>query len=1213
MMSEAKGRSRLLANTQAAQRQASDPQNSAWVSANAGSGKTHVLKLRVLRLLLAGTDPERILCLTYTKAAAAEMATRVFRDLSDWAVANDKRLEAVLGEVVGQIPTREDLLNARRLFARAIETPGGLKVQTIHAFCERLLQRFPLEAGVAPGFEILDDATVAQFMREAIDSTLVDANRAPRSPLGRALELTVVKANENSFDDVMTAALSAREWLLGRVSVNQDQNDDTFQAADTYYRELFGVPQAATRDDLLDLALSILTDTELKSIANILKRGGKSDQKIAQALYDALLAKDSSARLASFSRAFLTKTGAPRADRGFITKAIRDSEPAMAARLLNARDRFCAAVDGIKAFDTVAATMALLRLADRASRHYDNAKSRRSALDFDDLIARTTQLLVASEAADWVLYKLDGGIDHILVDEAQDTSPQQWSIIKSLAFEFFSSEPGEDAGRSARSLFAVGDEKQSIYSFQGAAPHQFGSSGNFFGDLAERAGRSWAQVPLTLSFRTVAPLLKAVDAIFDRGRKAPGLNSSGADVRHVALRMGQAGRFELWPCEVHESYEPTPAFAPLAEASEPVPAKRLADKIAERIATWLKSGELLDSQARPILARDILILVRKRNPFAPHMVRALKARDIPVAGADRMALTEQIAVQDLMALGDFLILPEDDLSLAVVLKSPLFGFDDEDLLAIAPERKGSLWAALHAAENSSAVVKEALAQLRRWRAYADFVPPFEFFSTLLDRDNCREKLLSRLGVEAGDSIDEFLNLAIAYDDRAPASLQGFLSWLRKGQREIKRQLEDGRDEVRVMTVHGAKGLEAPIVFLPDTCGPPTNARSSPLIKLTGAEFANTTFVPHVWAIPQARNLGPVSESRAKRTQAEIEEHNRLLYVALTRARDRLYVGGYAGKRGRAPLCWYETISDGLDDLLVEEEDREGNIVRTLSEPQVAAPDSFSEVEPRSRSTATLPDWARRSVRPESRSTLPLNPSRLIPHPSDLDSLADEMSMDLIAPPMPSPLMEAEGHGLLRGQITHTLLEHLPQIEDQTERVGFAERYVASRAPDLSPAVHSEIVKDVLAVMSDPIFAPVFAPGSLAEVPVVAELRVPVGASASGSASDSACASDSAAVGPGQSVVLSGRIDRLVQCQNALLIVDYKTDRQPPMDAAGVKTAYILQLAAYRLALKQIYPSQEVRTAILWTRQARLTIVPNNILDDHQQRLWKLNSRSLDAL
>ncbi|MFZ1103424.1 MAG: UvrD-helicase domain-containing protein, partial [Hyphomicrobiaceae bacterium] len=575
------------------------------------------------------------------------------------------------------------------------------------------------------------------------------------------------------------------------------------------------------------------------------------------------------------------------------------------------------------------ATLALVRLGSAVMQRYTDAKTRHAQLDFDDLIVKAAGLLRSSAGVEWVLYKLDGGLDHILVDEAQDTSPVQWRVITALADEFFS---GLSAREEPRTLFAVGDEKQSIYSFQGAEPRMFAAQGAALGRRAEAAGASWRRVPLTLSFRSVEPLLAAVDAVFADPGRTPGLGA--ASIRHVADRAGHAGLIEIWPTEKHEAPPAAEPWSPLAEAADATPSVvRLANRIADTIAGWFRSGELLASEHRPVRAGDILVLVRKRVPFAPALVSALKVRGVPVAGADRLMLTEQIAVQDLTALGDVLLLPDDDLALAAVLKSPLLALDDDDLMALAHGRSRSLWAELQARTGAGGRLAEAARRLERWRGVANLVPPFEFYAGVLDRDGGRARMLTRLGTEAADAIDELLNLALAYDETEPPTLQGFLARLRQGQREIKRDMEQGRDEVRVMTVHGAKGLEAPIVLLPDTCSTRSARRPNELLVLEEAERQSGLPPPFLWPIKGMSRVETVQSARARIKLADTEERNRLLYVALTRARDRLYVAGFEGAQKPPSDCWYNLVKEGLAGRLEEVQDADGRTVWRLRSEQ----------------------------------------------------------------------------------------------------------------------------------------------------------------------------------------------------------------------------------------------------------------------------------------
>ena len=740
-----------------AQSRAADPASSAWVSANAGTGKTHVLTNRVLRLLLAGTEPARILCLTYTKAAAAEMSKRVFDRLAGWVTASDEDLGEALLRLTGTDAGKATLARARTLFTSAIETPGGLKVQTIHAFAERLLQRFPLEAGVPPGFKILDDAKKSELVARAINDTLEEATSAPAKLLGRALETAIRYASDANFDELLAKTIEERQWLISASRLGPGRGGDDFAGAAKLLRNVLGVGANADEASLETARASVLSETDLRALGDLLAGGGKGDLGHAEAIGAALEQRTPVARARHLAAYLLTDKGEPRAK--LLSKALSDARPDLAASADKAQGAFLKLTHELKALAAVTASAALYRLAGAVLQRYADAKAAAGALDFDDLITHTTNLLNSASSAEWVLFKLDGGLDHILVDEAQDTSPEQWEIIRALAAEFFSGS-GARPG-IVRTIFAVGDEKQSIYSFQGAAPEQFHAMGQAFAEAARQSAARWQAVPLNLSFRSVQPVLDAVDEVFSDAARTPGLSAMADAIRHIASRFGHGGRVEVWPLETYVEVLSADPWAPLEDASERAPVNRLAERIAANIESWLRNKEILASTGRPVRAGDILILVRKRHPFAVPMVAALKARGIAVAGSDRVELTDLVAVKDLMALGDFLTLPEDDLALAVVLKSPLFNLTDDDLLALAPGRKGTLWKALLAAADKNIRFKPAAETLKRWRAKADFTPPFEFFSDLLDREGGRQQFMLRLGPEAADGLDEFLELAIA--------------------------------------------------------------------------------------------------------------------------------------------------------------------------------------------------------------------------------------------------------------------------------------------------------------------------------------------------------------------------------------------------------------------------------------------------------------------
>jgi ATP-dependent helicase/nuclease subunit A len=1144
------------------QARASDPDASAWVSANAGTGKTEVLIKRVLRLLIAGSKPECILCLTYTKTAAAEMQNRLLEDLGRWATAPDDKLREELRALMRRAPGEDDIRTARRLFARVLEARGGLKIHTIHGFCERLLQRFPLEAQVTPHFKVLDERGQAEIRRQAFDATIARAAGERDSTLGNALAKVIALTSEDQFRKVVDTVLGKCAELAAMMAYHDGRSDWT-EVEGLALKRLLSV-EADQEEALIAELAAVLTDAEIDALMQALVPHAETadDERLKSSL---AAAKDvaGEVRASLFRIIFCTDKGEPR--QRFCSKALKDAVPALCAALEEARDRFVALDLKLAHLRVAEASAAVLAFADAIQADYERRKRAEAVLDYDDLIIMTSNLLSRADAAAWVLYKIDGGVDHILVDEAQDTNPQQWTIIERLAEEFFA---GEGAGGNGkpRTLFAVGDEKQSIYSFQGADPARFGDVGSAFKRRAEAAGLTWHQVPLNVSFRSTEPILDAVDHVFAKPQAAQGLRMvETAVIKHHAHRKGEAGLVELWETETEMKPQPAEAFEPWnEEAAGARSVDQLCRRIAQEIKRWLTEGELLVSQGRNVKAGDILILVRRRDPLITPMIRALKREGVNVAGADRMRLMDQLAVQDLVALADVLLMPEDDLALAVVLKSPLFGLDDDALFDLAYNRRPrSLWSQLKDKAKEDTRFTEAHTRLSAWLARADFVPPYEFFAELLGAEGqlMRKRMLTRLGPEAAEAIDEFLDLALAYDRDAAPSLQGFIHKLRSDDIEIKRDMEQDRDEVRIMTVHGAKGLQAPIVFLPDTCMLPRP--QGPRLFPMSRPGASPDEIGHlVWPPAGHSDLAALSDAKARVQQAEREEYHRLLYVAMTRARDRLYICGWQGQRNKPENeCWYELIKDGLAGHLLEIVSADGISVRRMESAQATAV-SPRETEKEKQEAPPLPDWALTPAKPE-RSRRRLAPSRLALSPDGLsqDGAGEQPSL--------GPRALSEGGRYARGLLVHALLQHLPGVPPEAQERA-ARAFVAARGANLD---QKQIVAETLAIVREPSFAPLFQPGSLAEVPVVAK----IGAGETG-------------------YELEGQIDRLAVLEDELLILDYKTNRPPPLIPEDVAQAYINQLAAYRLALKRLFPVRALRAALLWTDGPRLMEIPSTSLD-----------------
>jgi ATP-dependent helicase/nuclease subunit A len=1106
---------------------ASDPAGSAWVAANAGSGKTHVLAQRVIRLLLSGVDPARILCITFTKAAAANMANRVFNELRAWTLLGDAALDEAMRKAGEKRIDAARRLRARQLFALALETPGGLKVHTIHAFCTQLLHVFPFEANVAARFEVLDETKENQLLEDLSLDVMMKAADAPESPLGRALAEAVLAAADVTFRDLVREVIRQRDKLMRWV-----------EAAG-------GVPQAMAQlshalevgpgDTVAQIEKrifdeSLIASSEWASVAATFLRGTAKGDKQQAARFKALATLNGAELLDTYVDIFCTATRDKVRDQ-IAAKAIRDDHPELCERLTRERDRVWALIRHKRAVEARDRSVALFTIAHAVIERFRAEKDRRGLLDYEDLIDKTLALLTNTSAA-WVHYKLDRGIHHVLIDEAQDTSPKQWAIVKALVGEFFA---GAGAHDRKRTIFAVGDEKQSIFSFQGAAPREFAAMREYFDRLHAEAQLPFTAEQFKHSFRSGENVLSAVDTVFKPPEAHAGLTAIPEAPVHEALPQAAPGLVEIWQTtKTDERKDMTAWDAPFDTERSTSGVVKLARRIAGHVALWHSQGRL---------AKDVLILVRRRGVLFESIIRALKSKGVPVAGADRLTLTEHIAVMDVLALADALLLPQDDLALATVLKSPLFGVDEDELFKLAFERKSSLRRVLRTQRSDLSERFDTLREKSR------SMTPFAFYADLLGAQGGRQRLLARLGHEAADALDEFLNLALDYERIETPSLQGFVAWLRTAQAEVKRDMEMARDEVRVMTVHGAKGLEAPIVILADTTTPPQGFHPPRLLQL---ESDAPSLL--VWAVAQVHDVGPMEAARETALGEARNEYRRLLYVAMTRAIERLIVCGVDGQKKRSDGCWYDLVCKALEPHSVSEpaDDGEGEVLRYRKVPDAppVKPEKTQAAE-----LALLPPWLTAKVEPAARAA-PIKPSGFIDDKATVDlPLRSETPQDAIA----------------RGLMIHRLLQSLPDVPPP-QRAEAARRFLA-RCARLSESARAAIEKQVLQVLSDSNFGPLFAPGSRAEVSITGHF---------------------------DGRPLAGQVDRLVVTPSEVLIADYKSNHDAPRNLAETRerySSYLKQLALYRAVLARLYPVRPVRAALVWTETPELMEIPAGVLDE----------------
>ena len=1131
---------------------ASDPEISAFVTANAGSGKTRTLVDRAARLLLRGMRPEAILCVTFTKAAAAEMQRRLFDRLGEWAVMGDD--EALARELARIDEHAGDLSRARALFARALETPGGLKIQTIHALCEKLLRRFPLEAGVSPGFQVLEDQAAREVSAQAREDVAHFALEHPDGLIGQAYARFAIELDYRAFGD-MFAAFEARRGAIGAYVAGIGGHDRLL--ADVWRRCGFEAPSSSV--ELGAQAVAVCDWSSLRQAGRALLEGSdKTDRPLGERVL-VLTETAGAGGIVPFAELwgpFSTQEGKAKAS--VATKAV-----AQAARdwLVEEQARLAAALEQIRSARVAEDTIAALTLAEAYAAFYEDAKQARGGLDFADLIGRTKELLTREEGgAAWVLYKLDASVQHVLVDEAQDTAPDQWDIVRALTQEFFA---GAGSMQADRTVFAVGDEKQSIFSFQGAAPERFGEEKRAYRDLVLGAGRPFEEPRLERSWRSTPEVLGFVDAVFEDpvARDAVRPDQPDLPIVHLATRPSGHGGVDLWAPEASDPSPETDPWEPVDLEPPESGNKRLARRMAREIKAMVGRGEAVferegdEERPRPLDYGDVLILVRRRSALFHEIIRALKREGVPVGGADRLTLSDHIVFQDLIGLARLCLYPRDDLTLAALLRSPLCRVDEDSLYALAqPRDRRSLWGEL---------VRRA-DERPEWRAAHDLFAwalaesrrrtPFDFFARLLNRPDpegasIRSRFLTRLGREAEQALDAFLAEALKAERRGVRDLESFAADMAGNTVEVKREQEEGKGEVRVMTVHGAKGLEAPVVFLPDTATKAV-ARSGPLLERDGG---------FLWCARKADDGSASGQARQARTDAGDRESLRLLYVALTRARDRLIVGAVApGRPSAYDGSWRDFIDRALQRGAVSGNTREietdgGTVIRYGSDPMRTAPS-----ERAMHVSEALPAWASSPARAEAPQLRYASPSNMA---------------DAQKGPAPSPLAVSGGLGRFRrGDLIHRLLQVLPDIEPARRAAAGAS--LLGREKDLSDEQRAEMVSAALGVLNDERFAAVFGPGSRAEVGLAG--RAP---------------------GLLEGLPISGRIDRLLIEHDRILVVDFKTNRPSPDRIEDADPAYVTQMAVYAEVLKTVFPGRRVEAALVWTDGPKLMMTPENLMAD----------------
>ncbi|MHA1540110.1 MAG: double-strand break repair helicase AddA [Alphaproteobacteria bacterium] len=1116
-----------LAALQEERLRALNPSASVWVEASAGTGKTRLLTDRVLSLLLHGKSPDKILCLTYTTAAAAEMSSRIMERLSRWGSMTDSALQEELTEIVGTKTNLDFLQKARHLFTETLENP--IKIQTIHAFCQSILRRFPLEADVPQGFELIDERTAQEILKSCRAEIL-------REDGGAENESIKFLARNTSFDGFL-GTLEKITSLRGKI-------DDLFKnkAQEAVFAEIYAAlsidpSTEKTPDHFLETQCAeemFKRQALLNAARKMLEQGGKTDQNKAQLILTWLEKNTAAERAKEFplyKRAFLKDDGDFYATP--CTKKISDPNPEIVNVLQDEGTRILNVLDKKNRIALAEATKHILHIAEKLIDKYAAEKRRRRALDYHDLIEAVRHLFLFSGQIDWVMFKLDGGIDHILVDEAQDTSPAQWQIITAISDEFFS---GAGATEERRTIFVVGDKKQSIYSFQGANLETFQEVRSYLEAQVTGADQIWERVNLTLSFRSTPAVLESVDALFNHTKAWNGVKETQDEsLLHKPYRAGQAGSVEILPVTKVEKG---------TDGKKKDVNKKLAQELATKIEVMIAGEDRLLSQDRPVQAGDIMILFRRRGRLFHALAHELKIRNIPVSGIDRMVITKELAVMDLMALGEVMLLPEDDLNLAILLKSPLIGLTEAELFEVScgRDKNKSLWE--HLGDGRFRHIKE---QLETWRSQALTNTPYHFYTGILDVSEGRKRIIQRLGELARDPLEEFVDLSRHYERKHLPSLQGFLSWMNAAEVEIKREMEQGNPyQVRLMTVHGSKGLQAPIVILPDT-----------MVSSSGGNSRGAgTFLEQDNLLFWMQNKGKMGSSFTTKiaerdAEKDLAERNRLLYVAMTRAEDRLIICGAlpSNRKNLTEKDWYQLVLSAFEGGALSDVKSEGegeNKGYNLANPQTDKPKKSSEKQRVMKSDHSLQDvsWMHQKIE------------------THVDAFPEKIRASQAVPIHPLTPSIAQENAMARGTLTHRLLEFLPEIIP-TERAQKGGGYLTEYAQNIPEKERVEMLSNVLNLMDNAEYAACFGVGSRAEVSLEGFVD-------------------------GQKV--TGQIDRLLVTDEKVYIIDYKTGHSSPETAADIPPIYINQMRVYKTLVSQLYPEKNISCALLWVEALKIIAI-----------------------
>lgn len=1108
--------SAILKEASLAQHQATHLTSSVWVSASAGTGKTYVLTNRILKLLLLQPylKPSEILAVTYTKAAAREMENRIRSRLSEWVSLSDEALFKSLEMVLGEVPTPDQCVRARGLLLEVLEDGKGLNISTIHGFCQQILGAFPLESGVPVGFGLLEGQEESDLIRQVQDEVFSTFEKGDVPPEQQwCFNYLAEDIHESTLRDVF------QDIVFNRRKFNKlfQRHGTVENVLNALAKALDIMPESWTPESVLeDMESYFSVPSELVDYA---KSFADSKTKKMQTLgaevlfFHNIQEEEKGPCWPRYARAFLTKDGSFR--KSLVDAATKKSaNGALIEQAFNQEQERVYKVEQLrKSYRSWLLTAAYLHIGYEMIQAYGESKQQQNVLDFDDLIQKTAELFLHQERQMWVRYKMDRKIAHVMLDESQDMDDEQWEIIRALIQEFYD---GSGQKEITRTLFAVGDTKQSIYRFRGAQPYVFGDIRTYLEMQSDSNACEARNVSLKTSFRSSKTILDFVDRVFEAEEKQQALDDT-QQVQHQAVRQEAPGWVEVWPlCKEEEQEEATIENWPLPiqQPEKTMSARRLvARKMAQAMKELVENKTLLSSTQKPASYGDMMVLLRGRT-MMPEIIEALDELNIPHAGSDRIQLMQDVMVDDMLAWLKFLHTREDDLSLAQVLKSPVFNLSEEMLMTLSlARRKASLWSVLNG---------EMKQQLQEIITTISGLSVYEMVVFIINKTNFYNKYINASHEDVNslhsftEAMDNLLESALKYGSQN-GGIAGFIYKIEAGEIELKKGLESAGKNVRILTAHGSKGLEAPIVFMPDTTQDYYRKMSRDYLLWQEDKTDVNLFLYR-----QGKGQTPQLQDELHEAEKQriFEDEMRLLYVALTRAQERLYIGG-AAVQGRLPEnCWYaeiEKITEQLADF--------GDAKVLYHAPHQPIVEKETNTEEHRK--LQVQSWiAMLPAKEETANTI---------RPAVKEIGEDVLTSD-------------QKKLYQRGRLMHRLLELLPRSPEE-ERQQTATAWLDKMLPEDATLMKEKMVRDVMGVFA--MYPEFFTENSKPEVSFITTVN-------------------------GSKV--EGRIDRLVVTDNTVTIVDYKTDQIIPND---MPESYAQQLKLYKQAMQKVFPEKEVEACIVW--------------------------------